>query len=894
MMAMRPMHRILSALRSLLRRDTVENDLDEELRGHLELQAADYVRGGMSLEAAIRRARLDLGGTEQVKERVRAGWFGAHVEGLWLDVRHGVRVLRRQIGFTAVAVLTLGLGIGATTAIFNLVNGVLLRPLPYRAPDRLAQIRVDFPDHAGYPGLTRAELREFGDHSRLFEGFGAAVGYTVSLTRAGAMEQVSAAAVTDNLFPLLGVEPVLGRSFGPQDRYTEQRGYRGVLISHGLWQRRFGGDPSVLGKTLEIDNVARTVLGVMPRGFRLLMGPGTFIPPDVDVWTPQDVSDRFLHVHAWRTVGRLREGVSVAQADGDLARLGTLVFEKYPDAFENEQVLFHADPLHGDIVQNMRPALLTLFGAVGFLLLIACANVTNLLLTHTEGRRKEIVLRATLGASRARILRQLMIESGLLAIAGGATGLLIARWALHIFVDGNPTLGERAGAISLDATVLGFACVAALLTSIIVGVFPALQACRRDPSEIVRERGGAAGRDGRRWVRDTLVIAEIAVSLILLVGAGLMSRTLIGLLRVDLGFEPSHVLTMRVPVNAEAYETREERWEYYRRVLRQVAASPGVERVGGIRRIPLAGDQFAASYAWDDETAQSFGIRSATYDWVLPGYFRSMGIPLLTGRGFEEHDNEPGRLLVVIDETLARQAWPGEDAVGRRLMVDADFGRDDRRWAKVIGIVRHVRSGDIRETGRPQIYLPYGNIGSGGGTSMVLTVRTADDPALHTVRLRREVEGLGGGRPVHTVRLLGELVSDARSDSRFLLSLMSAFAICALVMSLIGTYGVVRYTVSQRTHEFGIRAALGARGPDIIRLVLGRGVWLIVAGLSLGLAGAFGVTRLLRGLLYQVSATDPVTFLAVTLFLSATVLAACWLPARRAARVDPVTAIRCD
>jgi len=408
-----------------------------------------------------------------------------------------------------------------------------------------------------------------------------------------------------------------------------------------------------------------------------------------------------------------------------------------------------------------------------------------------------------------------------------------------------------------------------------------------------RERGSASGRDGRGWVRDSLVVAEIAVSLILLVGAGLMSRTLIGLLRVDLGFEPSRVLTMRVPVNAEAFGTHEQRWHFYRDVLRHVGAMPGVERVGGTRRIPLEGDQFAASYAFDDESAQTFGLRSATYDWVLPGYFRSMGIPLLSGRGFEESDNESHPLVVVIDESLARQAWPDGSAVGRRLLVDARFGRDERQWAEIVGVARHVRSGDVRVAGRPQIYLPYGNI-SEGGTDMVLTVRTSGDPALHADRLRREIQGLGGGRPVHTVRELSDLVADARSDSNFVLSLMGVFATCALLMSVVGTYGVVRYSVSQRTREIGIRAALGARGSDIVRLILGRGLSLIGAGLALGLAGAIGVTRLLGSLLFDVSATDPVTFLAVTLFLSLTVFAACWLPARRAARVDPVVAIRCD
>ncbi|HSC28107.1 MAG TPA: ABC transporter permease, partial [Vicinamibacterales bacterium] len=514
---MHRLHRILSALHSLFRRDRVEDDLDEELRVHLDMQTEVYVRQGMSADSARRRARLDLGGLEQVKERVREGWFGAHVEGLWRDLRHGARVLRRRAGFTTAAVLTLALGIGATTAIFSLVNGLLLRPLPYRAPERLAQIRVDFPDQAGYPGLTKAELREFGAQSRLFEGFGAAVGFTVSLTGEGEMEQVFAATVTDDLFPLLGVEPAMGRPFGPEDRYTEQRGYRGVLIGYGLWQRRFGGEPGVIGRSLEVDNVARTILGVMPRGFRLLMGPGTFIPADVDVWTPPDVSDRLLHIHAWRTIGRLREGVSFARADEELARIGASVLEKYPDAFENEQVRFRAVPLHGDIVQDARPALLALFGAVGFLLLIACANVTNLLLTHTEGRRREIALRAALGAGRGRILRQLLAESGLLAIAGGAAGLLFAHWGLAFFLGSNRGIVDRAGEVTLDGTVLGFACAIALLTSVVVGAFPALQACRRDPRELIREGGGAAGRDGRGRVRDALVVAEIAVSLILLV-----------------------------------------------------------------------------------------------------------------------------------------------------------------------------------------------------------------------------------------------------------------------------------------------------------------------------------------------------------------------------------------
>jgi putative ABC transport system permease protein len=804
------------------------------------------------------------------------------------DVTLAIRQLVKRPGFTVAVVLTLALGIGPNTAIFSVVNGVLLTPLPYRDPDRLNLIRVDLSGLEQHPGIARAEIVDFREQSELLEDVGAVTReFTGSLGGEGDMEAALVASVTPNLFPLLGIDPILGRHFTAEE---EVRGREPVaIISHGLWHRRFGGDPDIIGRTVEMNGNSRPIVGVMPEGFQLLLGPGTSLSPNVDLWLPMVVDREDRGFWAYRAIARLAPGATLAQAQAEVDAIGERLVEEHAFAYENSGIRYYLHPLHADLVQNVRPAILTLLGAVGLVLLIACTNAASLLLARTKAREKELALRAALGAGRGRIMRQVVVESVVLALLAGGVGLLLGTLGLETLLSLQPGNLPRPGEIGLDGRVLGFTLGASFLASMLFGLIPAWQASKPDVQGALREvhrHGGSV----RGHTRNALVIAEIAFSLMLLIGAGLLIRTFNSLRQVNLGYDPESVVTFQAPIDIQQFDTPESRVAVYRRLREQVGALPGVRSVGGISLVPLGNQGLMASYSYDGALDTDWNGLSADYRFVLPGYFEAMGVRLLSGRFLGDEDNETLRAVALVDETLARQAWPDGDAVGKRLGIGLGTALEEDE-VEVVGVVEHGRIINVREKVRPQIYLPYR---AGPGPNMTLAIRTDSDPLPLIASIRREVDAVGTGRAVNAVRTMDAYVSAAMGGTRFTLILMGILASIALVLSSVGIYSVITYLARQRSHETGIRIALGAQRSDIVRMNVKEGLVLASAGVPIGLGGAFFLSRFIENLLYGVASTDPVTFVGIPILLILVALLASYLPARRASHVDPVVALRSE
>lgn len=811
------------------------------------------------------------------------------METLWQDLRYGFRMLARNPGFTAVAVLTLALGIGANTAIFTVLNAVVLRSLPYRAPDRLAVIWVDFGEHGqSLPLVSSQDFRDYPQMSQLFEDFAAASGRTANLTGVGDPEQVDVGRVTPNFIPLLGVEPALGREFLPGEDVNN--GPAIVILSHGLWERRFGGDPEVIGQTIQLNGTANEVVGVMPADFKLLLPPETFLLKDPDLWVPlQDPYTAPRNRTLFTVFGRLKAGVTFEQAQAEMNSIAARLREEHL-IHKMSDIRIRAVPLHRDIVKNVRPALLILFGAVGLVLLIACGNVANLLLARATAREGEIAIRVALGAGRSRIVRQILTESALLSVAGGVVGLLLALWGLDLLISLQPTHLPRLENIRIDGSALGFTVAVCFLTVLLFGLAPAIQVSRPRLNTILKEGGRSQVTGGRQAVRRGLIVSEVALSLVLLIGVGLLMRSFLSLQNVRPGFDPENILTFRLSLPRVRYPSPEERANFYHQLQERFRALPGVQSVGAVSKLPLTGTGSLAPYAYNEETEQNW--ESVTADWrpVTPSFFETIGSRLQAGRLFDQRDTADSRLVIIIDEMLARKAWPNENPVGKQLMLPV-FGKFGltREWIDVIGVVEHIRNHDLSKDVREQIYAPHRQRSS---RAMDMVVRAAGDPTALANLLRQEVHAMDKDLPVHNLRPLTDYVSDAMAQARFTLILIGIFGAIALLLTSVGLYGVVSYAVSQRTHEIGIRMALGAQPRDILKLVVGQGMALTLVGVGVGLAGAFALTRFLESLLFGVSATDPATFAGVALLLAAVALLACYVPARRATRVEPLVALR--
>ncbi len=802
---------------------------------------------------------------------------------LFQDLRYGARMLRKRWGFTAIAIMTLALGIGANTAIFSVVNAVVLRPLPYQDPERLVMLwGTNAKDGNGQQPASFAEFNDWKAEVRSCQALSASLLWSFVLTGGGEPEPIQGHYVSASLFQLLGVMPARGRAFSPEE--DRIGGTPVVIVSHGLWQRRFGADPNLIGKTLTLDGGSFTVVGIMPEGFQFLEAG--------EVWVPlmqNRLTNTIRAVRLLLVAGRLGDGVKVEQASAELATMASQLEKQYPDF--NTGVGLRLVPLHEQVTGKVRFALLLLLGAVGLVLLIACANVANLMLVRAAARRKEIAVRSALGASRGRLMRQLLTESMTLSVLGGAGGVMLAAWGIDLLLLLNPPQLPRYNKIGIDATVLGFTLAASIITGLIFGLAPAWQASQLDLQAALKEGGRSAlACAGQHRLSRLLIIAEVAMALVLLVGAGLLIRSFVYLLDVKPGFATEHVLTLQVGLPNATYGQPPQRIAFYHQLEERLKALPDVTAVGLATRLPLlAALNNATSFLSIEDRPVPTGQRpEIDFRRASTDYFKALGIPLLSGRLVTEEDVTNNTGAVLINEALAKRFWPGEDPLGKRISTATNTGQQTQ-WQTIVGVVGNVRHLGLDIEPRPEVYY---HTNTSPPTGPVFVIRTTSDPKNLIAAARAKVRELDRNLPIGNVNTMEELVAQSVAPRRFGMILLGIFAALALLLAGIGLYGVMSYAVTQRTQEIGIRLALGAQRRDVLKLVIGQGMALTAAGIGLGLAAAFALTRLMAGLLFGVKATDPLTFAFIALLLTGVALLACYLPARRAMKVDPMVALR--
>ena len=859
----------------------------------MEHLIAENRAAGMDPVEARRAALIELGGLEQLKEEVRLIRSGRMFEQSLQDLRYGARSLRKNPAFTTVAILALALGIGANTAIFSVVNAVLLRPLPYPDGGRLAIIWSAWGRETRGPA-SGPEVVELRRRSRAFSEIAGVWVTSGAFTGNAEPEQVRLGMVTANFLPLLAAKPQLGRFFAPGE---DRGGNRPVMmLTDALWRRQFGADPSIVGRTARFNRDSFTIAGVLPPDFKLLFPEGSSVPPDVQLFTPfpGDLEQQSRSQAYIRLIGRLRPGVTLAQAQSEADAIAGQLRKEYQD-FSEQELHLTVLSLHGDDVRTVHPALLTLFVAVGLVLLITCANVANLLLSRGRARRREMALRAAMGAAKSRIVRQLLTESILLGCLGGAAALAVGWIALKWLLSLQPEGILRLIAVPLDGPVLAFTLLVSIATGIVFGLGPAWAGARGDLVEALKASGRTA-TPGRDYFRQFLIIAEVALSFMLLVGTGLMIRTFAGLLHVDPGFHPEQVLTFQLAPPYGRYSTLESVNNFLRQLRANLAVVPGTQSVSGVSHLPLdEGMPNWYSYYWPEGApAREQNTVMADHRATFPGYFRSIGAALLAGREFQETDDAGHTHVAIIDDKLAAQTWPGQNPIGKKLSVEDSPGgvyEFVREPVVVVGVVRHLQSHSLTSAERPQIYLPFA---LAPRPQISLVVRTALPTAAFAIHLRRELKQLDKDLPFSNLRPEQDYVDKARAQTRFVTMLGAALAVIALVLASIGIYGVASYAVAQRTGEFAIRMALGACVDDIRALVLRQSAFPVLAGIAAGLLMARALTPLLSGLLYGVRSSDPLVFASIAAFLALVGVAACYVPALRATRVNPMSALRRD
>jgi putative ABC transport system permease protein len=888
---------IAGGLRSLFRKEQVSQELDEEVNGFLEMAAEEKMRQGMSRRDALRAVRLERGSLEVTKEVVRSAGWESFVETLWQDLRYGVRMLHTSPGFSIVAILTLALGIGANVAIFSVVNGVLLRPLPFPRAEQIVLIYECLPGFGINSPFNAPDFRAFSERQRAFESLATYSNQRYELSGSGEPERIEAARTSAALFPLLGIEPILGRMFASDE---DQPGHSVLVLSYGLWQRRYGADPNILGRTILLDRQPYTVIGIMPRGFQFPIRGERWNGAPAELWVPLSFTSPELQ--AWgmeynhTLLGRLKRGVTLAQAQRDAARVIAEVEELYPAQVVAYFRGLHLDakvlPYGREIVGSVRTSLLVLLVAAGLVLLIACANVANLVLARACGRQKEMAIRAALGAARSRLLQQMLLESLLLGIIAGTVGLFIGHTGTRLLISLSPAEIPRMQGIGMDGPVLIFTLGLSLLTVVFFGLRPAIEASRTNPNQALKEtgRGTTQGR-ARRSVQSILIVSQTALAVILLTGAGLLLRSFAKLLETDPGFHPQRALAMSIPVPLSAYSHAHDIRDFYQELLRRTAALPGVTSVGASTDLPLRAREHDGVVQVEGRELSS-PIETA-HSWILGDYFAAMGITLKRGRMFTPEDKLGAPEVVIISETAARAYLPGEDPIGRRLL----FGGT---WHTIIGVASDVKDTAIEKPADPHNYTPYLAMSDGaladptfdGLRTLHLAVRARSDPSSVLSEVRREIASLDPQLAVADAKTMDAEIQESLAPQRFNLFLIGLFAILAVFLATVGVYGVLSQSVAQRTHEFGVRIVLGARAQDVVRITLREGMKLAFLGAAIGSLGAVSLTRLMASLLYGVSAHDPITFIGVVITMCGVAFLACYIPARRAMRVDPIVALR--
>jgi predicted permease len=874
--------RMRRRLRALLFKRAVDHELDAELRYHLEREVEQNLQEGMSPEEARSAALKAFGGVEQAKEECRQARGVRLIEDLWQDLWYGVRMLWKKPSFTLVAVLTLALGIGATTAIFTVAYAVLLRPLPYQNADRTVYVWARNKSEGITEGyLTYSDVIDYRARSQSFKYLAAYTTVVTNLTDAGEPERIEGFSVTSDFFRVLGASPLIGRTFTADD---DREDSDIVILSYGLWQRKFGGDPGVIGKTIKLDMFwgnSFEVIGVMPRDFQF--------PERSELWTHASFNDPPTHddTHIFRALGLLKSGVTLAQAQAESDGIAQRLAEEYPKSNGGWGLNLVSLPEY--IFGKTRIALFVLIGAVGFLLLIACMNIANLQLVRALSRRREMAVRTALGAGRWRIVRQLLTESLLLSLIGGAVGLISAFWCIHLLHVFGPQSMPRLADVGINMGSLLFTAGISLLVGVLFGIAPAFYVSRADLNELLKEGGRSAATSpaGKR-ARHLLVVAQMALALTLLVGAGLLIKSFLRLRDVSPGFDPEGLLTLSISLTRADYPQGDaRRTAFFKEALAHVAAIPGVTSVGAISHLPLGGRGVNTQFTLEgnaDPTA------SADLRVISPDYFSAIKIPLLGGRWFTDRDTQQTPNAIVVNETFARIFFPGNSPVGRRMTIKGLGPPQPLFTGEIIGVVGDVRHRGLEEDARPEMYVSY--LQNTVWPVMNLVIRTTGDPAGFVPAVRREIQAIDKGQPIFNVKTMAQLLSESMAQRRFNMLLLASFAAIALSLAAVGIYGVISYTVSLRTHEIGVRMALGAQAADVLKLVVGQGMLLVFIGTTIGLISALALTPVMTSLLYGVGPTDPMTFAIVILVLAFTALFSCYIPARRATKVDPLVALR--
>ena len=790
------------------------------------------------------------------------------------DLRYGLRSLLRRPGFTVIAVLTLSLGIGANTAIFSVLNAVLLRPLPYADAGRI--VRIDETEDSGGMGVSPPDLLDFQQQNHSFENIAGYTGGSFILTGAGEPLRLHSVHVSHNMLSVLGVKPLLGRSFSEEDERPEQS--QSALIGYGLWQRRFGGDRSLIGRQITLDNKSYSVLGVMPPEFEFPIQSER-----VEVWVPLSLPadmSQMRGAHYLDAVGRIRANVPVEQAHADLEVIAQRIAQQFPKLVTGRTSVV---PLKQDMVGKVQPYLLMLAGAVMFVFLIAMANVTSLMLARAAERRKEIALRTALGASQLQLLRQLLTESLILSLLGGACGVLLATWGADFLVAIAPTDLPRLQTAHVDGSVLLFALLITVVSGILLGLLPAWRSAAPHQYSLLKEGDGRSATAPRQSLRKGLVVTELTLALVLLCGAGLLIKTLWKLNAVNPGFDPEKVLVAEVVLPKSKYPDNARQTAFFQQLLERIKSLPDVESTGGTSNLPLSGTNMVFLASVEGRANSSF---PASFRAVSQDYFRTMRIPLLKGRSFDDRDAASTQSVVVINETMARQIWPGDEPLGKRIK----HGFKEQ-VVEVVGVIGDVKYAGLDQKTTPEMYAPFSQQ---PWPFMRIVVRTKSDPMSLAASIRAETQAIDKDQPIDKITTMTSVLSASIATRRFYMQLLVTFAALAFVLASVGIYGVVSYSVAQRTREIGIRVALGARRSDVLRLVLAEGFRLTMIGLALGLAGAYAATRVLTSLLFGVKPTDPLTFIGLSLLLAIVALLASYIPARRATKVDPLVALRSE